>query len=63
MKNKILVIGKEGRLARYTADKKKLDDYDRSYVPVWQRQPGSFRMPEKTHRTLSSMRSGTCREM
>ena len=34
MKNKILVIGKEGRLARYTADKKKLDDYDISYVPV-----------------------------
>ena len=28
-----------------------------------ERQPGSFWMPEKTHRTLSSMRSGTCREM
>lgn len=34
MKDKILVIGKEGRLAGYTADKERMDEYDISYVPV-----------------------------
>lgn len=34
MKNKILVIGKEGRLSGYTSDKKNLEDYDIAYVPL-----------------------------
>ena len=31
---KLLVIGKEGRLARYTADSSLFDRYDIVYVPV-----------------------------